>query len=297
MPELFDQARDLPGDLLETSRPIPWPTTLLMCPPDHFDVSEVRNPYMEETIGTVDFEAATRQWESLREAYIACGVEVQTLEPKEACEDMVFCCDQSLVGLDGDNEPLCLLSHMKYPAREAEVPTIARWFERQGYRTEHLPGEEYFEGGGDSAWHPGRALLWGGYGVRSDADVYEAVSDYFEVPVIRIQLPTERFYHLSTCFCPLDEKTVLVYPPAMTPEGLLMIESVFERVVECDAREAVHGLACNATAIGGTQAVIDRTNPKTAHQLHELGYTVTEVNTSEFRKSGGSVYCMKAYLF
>ncbi len=297
MPELYDHADQLPNDLLESCRAIPLPTRLLMCPPDHFDVSEVRNPYMEDAIGTVDFEGATRQWEALREAFVSCRATVEIVDPTDACEDMVFCSDQSLVGLDATDEPLCLLSQMKHAARDRELPAIARWFESRGYRTEHLPGDEVFEGGGDTLWHPGRALLWGGCGFRTRFDAYDAVSDFFEAPILRLELQLDRFYHLNACFCPLDEETVLVFPPALSREGLSMVHTMFRNVVECDEYEANHGLACNATALGDAHVVIDAANPKTATQLRELGYNVVRVDVSEFRKSGGSVSCMKQYLF
>jgi len=296
MPELYDNAGELPDDLLESCRPMPMPTALLMCPPDYFDVSEVRNPYMEDSIGSVDFDNATRQWEALREAFTSAGATVEVIEPTSDCEDMVFCCDTGLVGFDAYDEPLCLLSQMMHAARQRELPAFARWYESHGYRVEHPPGDEILEGGGDVVWHPGRALLWCGYGFRTEFDAYDAVSDFFDVPALRIGLQSDRFYHLGACFCPLDEATALVFPPAMSGEGLEMVHAVFENVIECRGREAHDGMACNATAVGGTHVVIDQANRGTIDQLRQAGYTVIAVDTSEFRKSGGSVSCMKQYL-
>ena len=59
--------------------------------------------------------------------------------------------------------------------------------------------------------------------------------------------------------------------------------------------EAVTALACNAAAFFGTDIVIDRRATKTIAQLHDLGYRVHPVDTGEFLKSGGSVYCLHNY--
>jgi N-dimethylarginine dimethylaminohydrolase len=162
---------------------------------------------------------------------------------------------------------------------------------------ENVPITVGFEGSGDAIWHPGRGLVWGGCGFRTQPEVYDYISELFGVPVIRLPLRSDRFYHLDTCFCAIDERTVLIHAQSLTREGISMIGSVFENVIECDAKEANEGMACNATAIGGGHVVIHQGSTKVVSTLQELGYIVHEVNTSEYLKSGGSVFCMKMYVF
>jgi N-dimethylarginine dimethylaminohydrolase len=114
--------------------------------------------------------------------------------------------------------------------------------------------------------------------------------------VIRLALAGEDFYHLDTCFCPLDEKTALVYPPALAPAGLALVEALFERVIEVGEADARERFACNATACLGRTVVVQRGCATLRERLAGLYYDVVEVETGEFLKSGGSVYCMKQWL-
>lgn len=297
MAEVYDSIDQLPDGLLESCGEMPLPTTVLMCPPTYFDVVDVKNPHMEGSLGRVNFDLADRQWQEVRDAFIRCGARVETLEPLENCEDMVFCANQTLAGLDVEGQRVCLLSQMKHASRQREVPAFAEWFAAQGYQVEHLPGEERFEGSGDAVWHPGRSLIWGGHGFRTDPAVYEAVSDYFAAPVLRLKLHSDHFYHLDTSFCAINERTAMIYPSAFDEQGLGLIRAVFSDVIEVSEHEALRGFACNATPIGGRCVVIQRGNARAVAQLRERGLEVHEVDTSEFMKSGGSVFCMKMYVF
>ncbi|MEK6706179.1 MAG: arginine deiminase-related protein [Bdellovibrionota bacterium] len=278
---------------------MPLPSEVLMCPPDYFDVIDVKNPFMEGQVGNVDRSLARRQWDDLKEAFTSVGVKVNLIKPVKDREDMVFCANQTFVGLDADRKRLCVLSHMKHPSRRAEVPAFADWFNANGYKVVSLPQNDsvLFEGSGDTLWHPGRALIWGGYGHRTNPEVYSSISDFFGAPVITLELKTERFYHLDTCFCPIDEKTVLVYPPSLTDKGMALIRKIFSDVIVVNQYEAMERMACNAAAFLSKHVVIQRGSEQVNQELRRRGFKVTEVETSEYMKSGGSVFCMKMTLF
>lgn len=295
--KVYDRADQLPADFISSCKNMPYPRTLLMCPPDNFDVIDVKNPHMEGNIGNVDRSKARAQWDEVREAFLSCNADVELIEPVSGCEDMVFCANQTLVGLNSSGQKLCLLSQMKYESRQREVSAFGKWFASHGYDVKEIPHKIGFEGSGDAIWHPGKALIWGGSGFRSQPEVYPFVSEYFGVPVIRLPLRSERFYHLDTCFAAIDDKTVLVHPNSLSPERMEIIRHLFKNVVECDDTEANDGMACNATAIGGRHVVIQKGNNDSIKKLRALGYEVHEVDTGEYMKSGGSVFCMKMYVF
>jgi len=276
---------------------MPLPRAVLMCPPDWFDVVGVKNPFMRGQVGNVDRRLAKQQWDDLKKAFGTAGVEVQTLPPVGGCEDMVFCANPIFSGLDGAGERVCVLSHMHYASRKAEVSAHAVWCRANGYRVVSLDEPVLFEGGGDAIWHPGRRLIWGGYGRRSSAEIYGEIAQIFDAPVIMLELSTELFHQLDTCFCPIDEKTVLLHPPALTNAGIEAARSMFECVIEVDEIEAVQEMACNAAPFFGKYVVIQRGATMTSRRLRERGFEVIEVDTSEFIKSGGSVYSLKMYLF
>ena len=86
-----------------------------------------------------------------------------------------------------------------------------------------------FEGQGDAIWHPAKQMLWGGYGHRTSLAAYQEIAEKLAVPIIALELHTNDFYHLDTCFCVLDPNTVLIYSEAFTKEGLKLIHHFFPR--------------------------------------------------------------------
>jgi N-dimethylarginine dimethylaminohydrolase len=95
----------------------------------------------------------------------------------------------------------------------------------------------------------------------------------------------------------LNAETVLVYSPAFTKSGLSLIHRIFRRVIEVKEDEAVNLMACNAAAFLGKYVIIQRGAIRINQRLADLGFQVTEVETSEFMKSGGSVFCMKLAVY
>ncbi|MCH7976553.1 MAG: amidinotransferase [Bacteroidetes bacterium] len=275
--------------------PIPLPGRVLMTTPAFFGVEYVINPHMEGHIGKVDSERARAQWDTLKDAYVSLGISVTVLDGAEDLPDMVFCANQTLpYRTPGGNQGV-VLSRMHAPERREEVDYFARFFEDNGYEILRLDADTIgdFEGMGDALWHPGRYLLWGGYGYRTDRAVFDGLSERLGFPVLPLHLTDPDFYHLDTCLCPLDETTVLIYPDAFRPEGLELIHAHFDRVLEAPAGEARELFACNAHSPDGKNVIIQRGCTQTNQQLREAGYEVIEVDTDEFLKSGGSVFCMK----
>jgi N-dimethylarginine dimethylaminohydrolase len=274
---------------------IPRPGRVLLTTPDHFEVAYVINPHMEGNIGEVDRDRARRQWETLREAYADLGMEVVTLPGAAGLPDMVFCANQTLPYLTPGGERGVVLSRMHAPQRKPEVEHYGRFFVGEGYDVTgldpDLPGD--FEGMGDALWHPGRYLLWGGYGYRTDRQVYDRLSDSLGFPVLSLSLTDPDFYHLDTCFCPLDEQTVLIYPGAFDEDGLATIRAHFPRVIEAPEDEARSLFACNAHSPDGEHVLIQEGCERTNDLLRAGGYTPVEIETDEYLKAGGSVFCMK----
>lgn len=276
---------------------MPRPPKLLMCPPTHFAIVDIKNPFMQAHVGNTDIATAQSQWKTLRATFAQAGVEVLDVPATQQCEDMVFCANPIFPGLNAHDERVCMLSNMRHESRRREVAAYRELLEQHDYAFREIPSDIRFEGGGDAVWHPGRRLIWGGVGPRSAASAYEHVADAFGAPVLRLQLATDDFYHLDTCLCAVDERTALLYDSALAPDSTDLIRAVFKDVIDVPRNEAINGMACNASAVGEKQVVIQRGNPVTTAALHDRGFTVHEVATDEFMKSGGSVYCMKCYLW
>jgi N-dimethylarginine dimethylaminohydrolase len=275
---------------------IPRPERVLMTSPEHFDVEYVINPHMEGNIGAVDPERARAQWNQLRDTYERLGFTVSSIPGVEGLPDMVFCANQTLPYLTPGGKKGVVLSRMFAPQRRDEVPYYARFFEEEGYRIDEVDATaagESFEGMGDALWHPGRFLLWGGYGFRTDRTVYDHLASDFGFPVLPVSLTDPDFYHLDTCLAPLNEVTALVYPGAFDEEGLEVVRAHFRHVLEAPENEARELFACNAHCPDGRNVIIQRGCAETSRKLRDAGFDPVEVDTDEYLKSGGSVFCMK----
>ncbi|MEM0961862.1 MAG: arginine deiminase family protein [Bacteroidota bacterium] len=282
-------------DSVDALPAIPRPGRVLLTSPDHFEVAYVINPHMEGNIGDIDSDRARQQWESLKAAYERIGVETAVVAGVPGLPDMVFCANQTLPYETPGGERGVILSRMHAPQRKPEVEHYERFFRGEGYEVHgldaDLPGD--FEGMGDAIWHPGRYLLWGGYGYRTDPQVYDRIVDALGFPVVTLRLDDPDFYHLDTCFCPLDEDTVLYYPGAFDEDGLQSIRRHFSRTIEAPEREAHTLFACNAHSPDGVHVLIQEGCVETTAHLRANGFEPIELDTSEFLKSGGSVFCMK----
>lgn len=286
------------------------PQNVLMCMPTFFDVKGVQNPFMEGRVGTVDIDLARLQWQLLKETFEKLGCVVRTIQPVEGLEDMVFAANQALVSLNDqsffpahDKEmPIAFLGQMRHEQRQREIPWYQKWFEANGYYVltfDDVMGNEdftpVFEGQGDAIWHPSRTLLWGGHGARTEEYAYRYLSSVFSTNIVLLKLSDPRFYHLDTCFSAIDEETVMIYEGAFDSDGLALIKHFFKKVISVSEKDALN-FALNAVAINGN-VILQKGSADTVEALKSGGFNPIEVDTSEFMKSGGSVFCLKMMVY
>jgi N-dimethylarginine dimethylaminohydrolase len=273
------------------------PKQVLLCPPTHFDVVDQKNPYMSGK-SPVDKVKAQRQWQALCSALEQSGCQVETIDPVAGLEDMVFAANQVFVGYSEAVGKFVVPSRMVYSSRQREVPHFVEWFRKRGYRVIELDlGNDHLEGHGDLLWHPGWSRIYAGYGFRTTGRGVEKLAAEMSkigVPVIPLQLVDPFCYHLDTCLCPLNDESVLIYPGAYSQDALATVRSFWKRIHELTAEEAHrfmgNGIVANGTYI--TPYVTDHLQT----MLEQEGIKPVMVDTSEFEKSGGSAFCMKAFL-
>ena len=272
---------------------VPQVTRLLVCPPEHFEVLDVKNAFMAAHVGGVDRALAARQWDALQAALRREGVRVETLPAAAGREDMVFTANGATVVPRAGGGADVVLSRFNHASRQAEVPHLRAWLESAGFRCLELPaGAGHLEGHGDVLPVPGRRLLLGGHGGRSEPRALDALAALLDIPLVKLPLVGSPFYHLDTCLALLDEDSVLLHPPAFRPEALDTLRALFPRLIEADPREAAEELACNARALPSGAVVIAAGAKRTAERLAQAGYQPVPVDVSEFHKSGGSVFCL-----
>jgi N-dimethylarginine dimethylaminohydrolase len=284
---------------------MPSPDRMLVVTPTYFDVIDVKNAYMEGQQGMVDKDLARQQWDDLYLIYKQLeseGVlsEVAVIEGAPNLVDMVFSANQSLPWLLPDGHKVVVMSNMRFEGRKAEVQYFIPFYQQRGYQIKRLPEHILLEGNGDFIAHPGRRLLWAGHGHRSNLEAAELLAELLETPIIPLKLISEYFYHLDTCFVPIDEKTVMLCASAFDEESLRAIHQVFETVIDIPEEEAVSTFSLNALVLHGPNsrhAILQKGSIETIRALVSAGCELHETDTSEFMKSGGSVFCMKMLFF
>lgn len=275
------------------------PRKVLLCPPDYFDVVDEKNVHMKGQQGKVSKSVAKKQWQALRDAcdkLVAEGTleEVGEVKPTPACEDMVFCANPALPWRSKTGKTQVVLSKMKHPSRQKEVPAFEEFFSNRGYEILRLQVNGIFEGMGDCLLHPTQPLLLGGYGFRTTPQIYDELADVLDADIIRLEMINPNFYHLDTCLLPLSNDVCLIPKRAFSMNGLGQLSELFHDVIEVPDEEAMK-LSLNAMTVMARHpvALIQQGCRETTAMMRDVGYRVTELDTSEFLKSGGSVFCMK----
>lgn len=274
-------------------------TSVIMVPPAHFKVDYEINPFMRDESGQlkiVDSQLAQQQYDFLKNLYKHLGLSVIEIEPSEDHPDMVFTANQLMpfkIKTDSNNEKTAfVLSHMATTERAGEVLFFKRWAESEGYQTVQLPIGP-FEGMGDALWNNDQSQLFLGYGFRTHLQVAKELETITGKPVTPLKLVSPHFYHLDTCLAILRPGECAYVKEAFAPESIEVLKQSFKTLVEIPFEEAVTGLACNLFCPDQKTIIIDQSNIGTMARLRDLQYEVIAVDTSEFRKSGGSVFCLK----
>jgi N-dimethylarginine dimethylaminohydrolase len=264
---------------------MPSPRRYLMCRPEHFEVSYAINPWMDVTQG-VDRDLALRQWETLRETYLALGHEVELITPEPGLPDMVFAANGGLVV-----EGRALGARFTHAERRAEGPAYLAWLAGAGLKDVTEPvhvneGEGDFLVVGD--------MVLAGTGFRTDPGAHGEVQELFGVPVISLQLVDPRFYHLDTALAVLSDHAVAYYPGAFSAASQRVLEQLFPDAVPADESDA---LAFGLNLVSDGRHVILNTEASAmAAKVQAAGYVPVPVELSELKRGGGSVKCAVAEL-
>ena len=258
----------------------------LMCAPDHYDVDYVINPWMEGNIHKSSRDRAVEQWHNLHYILKDHSV-VDLVQPQLGWPDMVFTANAGLV-----LGKTVVLSRFFHKERQGEEPYFKQWFESQGYTVHELPKDLPFEGAGDALLDREGRWLWAGYGFRSELDSHPFLAKWLDIEVVSLRLMDERFYHLDTCFCPLNGGYLLYYPPAFDAYSNRLIEM---RVPE-DKRIAIEeadaaNFACNAVNVDSV-VVMNKASDNLKARLAQAGFEVIETPLTEFLKAGGAAKCL-----
>ena len=247
-----------------------------MCRPNYYGIYYSINPWMNTT-KPASQPVSMEQWDNLKDRLIEHGAAIEYVGGREGYPDMVFTANAGLVL---KNKKTVIISNFLHQQRKGEEEWFVKWFAEAGYQFLYpsLP----FEGAGD-ALYLGDTLICG-YGFRSSSGVYDEIA-VIEPSMLKVKLVDPRFYHLDTCFCPLQDTDYLIFPGAI--EGS---EAIQGNGIEVPESEAIK-FACNAVCLD-RKVILPAGCPETVAKLEAAGYTTVSVEMSEFLKSGGACKCL-----
>jgi N-dimethylarginine dimethylaminohydrolase len=255
--------------------------TILMCPPDFYGIEYEINPWMDRNVPSDDVRSR-QQWHALHDLLVSLGVDVRLMNPIKGLPDLVFTANAGLIWHDK-----VFLAAFRHAARQGETPINDQWFQSAGFETITLPQNLNFEGAGDALFCGD--TLYAGYLVRSDAPAMQWLGKEMGCRVIPLQLVDTHYYHLDTCFCPLDPETALYFPKAFDEYANRALAQI-PRLIAVDPTEATR-FACNAVVVGHN-VVMNTGCPKLEADLIKNGFTPHSTPLDEFLKAGGSAKCL-----
>ena len=265
----------------------------LMTDPAAFDVSYRINPWMRPEAWSPALVAQARAGSrALKAALQAAGAHVETIGAVQGLPDLVFPANAAVV-LDGR----VLLARFRHPERRGEEAVFRAAFENLRARglvddLVELPEGLFHEGAGDAIWDADRRLFWCGFGPRSSREAVDVVGATFGQDTLALELVSDRFYHLDTCFCPLAGGKLLYYPAAFTAEAQATIRARIPATDRIEASDKEAAAFCVNAVNLDARVIMARAPDSLRRKLAAQGYALIQVDLDPFILSGGAAYCM-----
>jgi len=252
-----------------------------MCCPDYYDVTYEINPWMNRQ-RTPSKKRAWKQWKELHHTILRLGGWVEYVNPEKDQPDMVFTANAGLV-----HGKRCVISKFKFKERSGEEAPFRQWFIDHGFEIVELDGFN-FEGEGDALF-AGEKLFYG-HGFRTDKEVGDILKNKLGLKsVIPCELTNSYFYHLDTCFAPINANQALYFPGAFSDDCQARLKNEIELfpVPEADAKL----FSCNAVFLGKS-VILPAGCEQTSLILKKLGFEPYLIELDEFIKAGGAAKCL-----
>jgi dimethylargininase len=223
---------------------------------------------------TVDAELADKQWDAYVAALSEAGWQTVEVASADKLADSVFVEDTAIVF--GDT---AVISLPGADERRAETPGTEAALRAQGLKIERIAEPGTLDGGDvlkvGSTVYVGRGGRTNAEGIRQ-LRALVAPLGYTVVAV-----PVTKALHLKTAVTALPDGTVIGYEP------LVDNVTVFERFLPVPE---AHGTA--VVVLSDDTVLMSSAAPLSVALVEDLGYTVVQVDISEFEKLEGCVTCL-----
>jgi N-dimethylarginine dimethylaminohydrolase len=286
------------------------PAYLMNCP-FSYSANEPNNAWMcelDDTARTIDRSAAMRQFAQLYD-YMASDGFVFLLPTPADCllQDLVFTANLGIVLEHLAERNTVVLSNFTSKPRLGETEVGYKFFRAMGYTTIVAPHK--FEGEAELK-HLHDNVYVGGYGIRSDRQVYEWMETEFDMEIIPVREDDEYLYHLDCSIFPVTAEDTMVCTALLDPAEVTRLEKATNIIdVSSDACYAGicnsvrhHQSILNGSHIHSLRAGREdyfeelKKNRELEDIAVRLGLEVNYFNLSEYHKGGALLSCMVMHL-
>ena len=225
----------------------------------------------------------------------------------DGLQDLVYCANLGAVLDHLPARDTVVLTKFCSQVRIPEEAVGRQFFEEMGYRVVEPPF--CFEGEAELK-HLHDDVYAGGYGIRSDAAVYDWMSDTFDMRVVKLRETEPHLYHLDCTVFPLTRENTLFCTEMYGRDEVRQMEAV-TNIIDVSADDCFSGI-CNTVRLGNTllnASNLHEMRRSDAHYDDELAknrrlediatrnaFEVAYFNLGEFMKSGALLSCMVMHL-
>jgi dimethylargininase len=227
-------------------------------------------------LGKPDHELALIQHAAYTEALKKCGLDVLVLDPDERFPDSTFVEDTALLTAN-----CAIIARPGALSRQGETEEIKQVLEGYYRNIEEVQEPGTVEGGDimmvGSDFYIGlseRTNLRGAHQVISFLEKYDLKG---------FMIPVGEMLHFKTGIAYLEQKTIIA-----TSDYLQLKEFQEFKILEVNKDESY---AANCIWVNG-KVLVAKGYPKVIKMISDAGYSVIELDMSEFRKIDGGLSCL-----
>ncbi|MCW4013982.1 MAG: arginine deiminase-related protein [Candidatus Bathyarchaeota archaeon] len=258
------------------------------------EMGELVDPDSVQMLAIPDTEQASRQHDTLAEAYKAEGVEVHYVDPPGTpTPNQMFVADLMFMTPEG-----AILARPASTVRAGEERWVARRLAELGIPIlESIRGTGVFEGA-DAAWIDEDTVMVA-TGHRTNHEALWQLTDLFEemdVDVIHVGLPYGSMHLMGTLRI-VDKDLALCWPGRVPYDAVAELrDRGFSVYFIPDLDEAVKGMPLNFVTLAPRRILMPGGNPVTEAFYDDIGIEYRTVAINELIKAAGAVGCLSGIL-
>jgi arginine deiminase len=258
------------------------------------ELKELVDPDSVQMLDIPDTEQASKQHDSLAEAYEAEGVTVHYVDPLGTpTPNLMFVADLMFMTPCG-----AILARPASTVRAGEERWVARRLAELGIPIlESIRGKGLFEGA-DAAWIDKDTVMVA-TGHRTNHQALWQITgllDEMDVDVIHVGLPYGSMHLMGTLRI-VDEDLALCWPGRVPYDAVAELrEKGFSVYFIPDLDEAAGGMSLNFVTLAPRRILMPGGNPVTEYFYEELGIGCHTVTIDELIKAAGAVGCLSGVL-